>query len=95
MQAMKAYRKAKVQFHLTLTLVLELSTQIYPQSTLPTERIAGTQSTGDWVGPRASLEVLRTNSLPCQDLNPNHRAHGTAAIPDEPPNFQYSTVMWM
>jgi hypothetical protein len=36
---------------------------MYTQATLPMERIPGTQSTEDRVGPRASLEVLKNKFL--------------------------------
>jgi hypothetical protein len=42
----------------------------------PSERVAGTHSTGGWVGPRASLDAVeyRTTSSPCREWNPGRPA---------------------
>jgi hypothetical protein len=55
---------------------------LYPWKEYP---VPSPQETG-WA-PEPVWRFWRTNFLPCQDLNPKHPAHGTAAIPNEPSNF--------
>jgi hypothetical protein len=55
---------------------MEVDGQPCPGRFIPVKKVPGTNWTGSWVDPRASLDVLgnRRVSCPCWDLNPRHPA---------------------
>jgi hypothetical protein len=55
---------------------MEVSGQIHAPAALPRGKISGTHCIGDYMGPRAYLDVVKQRKIhfPCPESNPGRRA---------------------